>query len=362
MAGARIAWVDYARAYGIVLVVTGHAFRALERADGLTVDPALLALVDKVIYSFHMPFFFLLAGMTKGLSSARRPSQVGWSLLVTLVWPYLLWSLVLIGLKHLFTGLSSAELPTTDLLRVLYLQPVDQFWFLYSLFLIRLAWIAVDAIGNRILSRLAVLVPLTLAFVDFGQSSAVLGVWLLFWAAFYGLGTLLTPASLERIRPSRRLALALVAGVVWVVGLIWSTDLLDDNFGVDRTGIALAGSLMSLLLLSLLPSSERGFARLVGLIGEASLAIYAAQSIGGVLMRVALAKAGLLTPASLVIGYSLAALLLPTLAYAVLLWLSARWKLPLISLAGFGMARRSAYFPALSKGGSAPMAQPRTSS
>lgn len=46
----RKRWIDYARAMGIILVVAGHTYQ-----DNIVVD---------WLYSFHMPLFFLLSGIT----------------------------------------------------------------------------------------------------------------------------------------------------------------------------------------------------------------------------------------------------------------------------------------------------------
>src|SRR5690242_7681593 len=48
----RIAYLDAAKGIGILLVVLGHNHIKLE-----------YPLIYQVVYSFHMPFFFLLSGM-----------------------------------------------------------------------------------------------------------------------------------------------------------------------------------------------------------------------------------------------------------------------------------------------------------
>ena len=45
----RIAWLDFAKALGITLVVLGHI--------------PLEASITKIIYTFHIPFFFFLSGL-----------------------------------------------------------------------------------------------------------------------------------------------------------------------------------------------------------------------------------------------------------------------------------------------------------
>src|SRR5690606_15822455 len=58
----RNAWVDYAKAIGIILVVYGHVARGVFNA-GLPMEESSYLLVDSIIYSFHMPLFFFLSGL-----------------------------------------------------------------------------------------------------------------------------------------------------------------------------------------------------------------------------------------------------------------------------------------------------------
>jgi acyltransferase len=76
MTAHRFEIVDRARALGILLVILGHA-------------PGLNALVNP-IYSFHMPLFFLLAGIVLKPDKLRQPaSRYGAGLLRSLGLPYL---------------------------------------------------------------------------------------------------------------------------------------------------------------------------------------------------------------------------------------------------------------------------------
>ena len=48
MEGNRIVWIDWAKAFGIFLVVFGHI---------------KVSILTEIIYYFHMPFFFILSGI-----------------------------------------------------------------------------------------------------------------------------------------------------------------------------------------------------------------------------------------------------------------------------------------------------------
>ncbi|OIQ49000.1 Acyltransferase family protein [Pseudodesulfovibrio hydrargyri] len=98
--GGRIPMLDVARFLGMFLVYYGHA---VERIMYLQ-SPAATAQY-KFIYSFHMPFFFLLAGFTLAPEKARLPAgrflkRLAASRLV----PYAAFSALLLGLSLLFAG------------------------------------------------------------------------------------------------------------------------------------------------------------------------------------------------------------------------------------------------------------------
>ncbi len=86
---SKYAWIDYAKAMGIVLVVYGHVARGLVNAK-MPVNVDFFSLVDNIIYSFHMPLFFFLSGVLF-LDSLGRRGGVGLVLSKcdSVIYPYL---------------------------------------------------------------------------------------------------------------------------------------------------------------------------------------------------------------------------------------------------------------------------------
>lgn len=76
--GERLAWLDIAKGIGIVLVVTGHVL--------LGSDAAYAQPIANAIFAFHMPLFFLLAGLTL---KRQAPREFALRKLVVFGLPYL---------------------------------------------------------------------------------------------------------------------------------------------------------------------------------------------------------------------------------------------------------------------------------
>jgi acyltransferase len=105
----RIPMLDVARFLGMFLVYYGHAVERI-----MYLKSPVAATQYKFIYSFHMPFFFLLAGFTLAPEKARLPvarflKRLAGSRLV----PYVVFSALLAGLSLFFAG----HFPLLDLTR-----------------------------------------------------------------------------------------------------------------------------------------------------------------------------------------------------------------------------------------------------
>lgn len=128
-------WVDHAKGIGIILVVHGHVVRGVVNAGLLTESP-FLKMMDAVIYSFHMPLFFFLAGVffLRSKSTRRAPVLVS-NKVDTIVYPYVVWSLLQGTLEVGMGRFTNGTLSMNEVLQ-LFWAPRAQFWFLYALFLI----------------------------------------------------------------------------------------------------------------------------------------------------------------------------------------------------------------------------------
>ena len=177
-AAAREHLWDYARGIGIVLVVYGHVLRGLDEAGIIPPGHAIM-VSDFAIYTFHMPLFFLLAGMNAEKGLARGGFLRG--KLATIVYPYLLWTLLQGLVQVAMAGSANEPLHLADLARAMLWQPLGQFWFLYALFLCHVMVFVTTAKHVRV-AVFALLAYAAGNYFDSGMVSLA-GKFFLFYAA-----------------------------------------------------------------------------------------------------------------------------------------------------------------------------------
>lgn len=342
----RLAWLDYAKAIGIVLVVFGHASRSIGRTSGLVWSDSLQEL-DAVIYAFHMPLFFLVAGYVAGLQKGQATASFAKLLWWGVAVPYFVWSAIWIGLKALLPDAANVPLDISALGNILW-QPVEHFWFLYHLFFIRAGWF----IANRIKGAGEAL-PMALVLASAAASAILLTVAPeLHWVAgflknfaIYGIGLAWLPMLLKVWGETPSIRLVLLGGALCLWGFALGGA--AANFWP-----ALGGSFAVVGLAKALPKPDAITWRTFAYLGEASLAIYVMHLLVAAAMRAALAKTGLLSETALLVTATIAGLALPAFAYWCVLSASHRTGQPLTRWLGLGPATRSIYIPLRGAAGS----------
>lgn len=214
-ASARHGEFDRARGLALVLVVLGHALGGLLDAGLLARSAAAGALYD-VIYTAHMPLFFVLAGLFVPARLARDRVGFAREAFVRLGWPLLLWGtvqwLVIVALgSHVNRPV---EFDPARLATLVWNAP-SQFWFLQTLLLLQLAaWVALPRAGA------AVLLAVALALRVLLEADVVLLpdplVQPCRFALFFALGLWLRPGRLAGFA-----ARAAHPGVVAALALAW---------------------------------------------------------------------------------------------------------------------------------------------
>src|SRR5262249_24139865 len=168
----RCIWVDTAKGYGIILVVLAHAIRGLINNDIMTWTP-IIRFVDAWIYAFHMPLFFFLSGLFLFRSTEKPWGAFVSDKLRTIAYPYFIWSSITIVIKTALGPTTTHPYDLSDLPLILY-APIDQYWFLYVLFILLIAISALLKLGVSpwVVFVLAILIyPGLLPISSYGQGA-----------------------------------------------------------------------------------------------------------------------------------------------------------------------------------------------
>jgi len=130
----RLTWVDDARGIAIVLVVVGHVLSGID--PGWLTGPreAEFSCLARWIYTFHMPTFFLLAGLFAPGSIRKGAGRFLTDKVATIAYPYLAWGILQTSVQAVLARYVHNPAGPREFARLLY-DPPMQFWFLYVLFL-----------------------------------------------------------------------------------------------------------------------------------------------------------------------------------------------------------------------------------
>lgn len=264
-AKVRDPWLDNAKLVLVTIVVIGHAIVLMPGGD-------LKSRVYDLIYYFHIPVFVLLTGyLSKSFRYSRKHL---WSLVTTLLVPYVVFSYLMVQFRHLAGG--------EPLLDPIWTNPRWPMWYLIVLVMWRLAtpvlklhWVFVPiAIGVSLAAG-----STNQEFFDLNRAMGLL--------PFFVIGLHLKPEPLAIARRPRMwiLGVAIMAGLYWLTqytDLLWSTQWFYYRASYEELGVGFAegvwtrGRLMALSLigcfgaLALVPH-RRSF---ITAMGSYSLVVY----------------------------------------------------------------------------------------
>jgi fucose 4-O-acetylase-like acetyltransferase len=326
----RYQWLDVARGIGIILVAIGHALGGLIDSP-LGDGEDWLRQSFFLIYTFHMPLFFMLSGALVARRIAADRQKFATSLVTDLVWPYFLWSVAQFTLIYSLGSLTNrpqeALWPTLFALPVV---PISQFWFLYALFILHgSALVTLRGFGREgflflclSLKPLAFLIDMPLAL----RLAAMQAPW-------YGIGVFLAAGGLASIAVERpkwvRLIMPLIAAVLCTIalGAIPSFKPTTDLFVAQAPAIAglawnwvvfPAGLMGALAVVGLASFNLGRVTSALSYLGRRSMPIFILHIMGIAGMRIVLVKGmGVAEPALLLPVIVVAGIIVPLVAFEV---------------------------------------------
>jgi fucose 4-O-acetylase-like acetyltransferase len=312
---SRSLLIDAVRGMAISLVALGHTNQGIQHRGWWGASNVGFRL-DIIIYAFHMPAFFFVSGIFLCASVQKRgPGRFTLERFRTLIYPYVLWSLIsatsVVVLSHFVV-----QQPLTLKQFVINVLVGAGIWFLPTLFVCQMfgmllrklpgaATVGIAVLAYYFLPRTGVnFFDLALLFFPFVAA----GMWM-------GRGY----EQMEKIPRWLAFLCALVLfGVLWVAKYkAWTS----------YRNIVLLGGVVGTLMLLMLARSFGGskLARVFAWVGEASLAIYLAGEYGQGLVRQVLEWAHITAPYPQLILPTIAAIVIPAWVYQHRVRLHLEW-------------------------------------
>ena len=286
--GRRKLWLDAAKGIGIVLVVFGHSADGLFSAGHLDRSGAV-GTAFFLIYTFHMPLFFFLSGLTIPKSLGRGSAPFLKDKLATIAYPYLIWSLIQ-GTVQLQVASELNHGMTLWSLIAIPWNPIGHFWFLYALMVCHL----VSALFARRPGLALVMIPL--GFIVSPIAPCVYCSIIAYHLPFYIAGWLLSSQVMTWDTGSGRGALRLILwiGAAFAVSAALAAYTLD--FQVYYTWVTIPAAIAgTLFVIAISKTFDLKRSSWIVVLGRCSLAIYVMHImvVGGT--RIILTKSGLVS-------------------------------------------------------------------
>ncbi len=287
--GKRIAETDIAKGIGIILVVIGHAFPDSTQL----VSGSFSYILYRMIYSFHMPFFFFVSGLVSagivGVSGrSEKVSQIKKKAMRLLI-PYFVIGAIFVPLRIVFGKFARFTYDMSKLYTVfLGNNPCGQLWFLYVLFFFSLTAILFSTKKNikfLLAGSLAVTCLSKLVTVRYDGISWYNSLFMLF---FYYLGLFLSQHhdKVYRYMKPKGLLFALPAFALSFYGFMMTGEHYLMKILTSVTGICMILCLSALVQMFKIS----GLKWLLTEIGGYSMDVYILHSPMGLVWRVLILK------------------------------------------------------------------------
>lgn len=280
----RIQYIDIARGLGLILLVAGHLFTLQESTSN-------------IIYSFHMPLFFLLSGLCIKKEALTASFKNYFILTVKkCLFPWLVYFVIALFISIIIPSWRSNITSINLILTFYLLQPdafhIGQIWFLACLFWVKLLFYP---IYHFVLKKHNVFFTILTLFGQFAFAINLMKLWSPFCELvipfkigsstmalfFYSLGFLLAPILEEFNRNNTLKSKIIIAAFLFVttlyLGSINGTVNLCEMVYND-TGLYLLSSTigsLAIIILAMIISKKEKF---ISYIGQNSIHFFAFHS------------------------------------------------------------------------------------
>jgi len=317
MSRKRKYWVDLVKVIACVLIVLGHFYQSMVKANILG-DTAFYKWFITTIYHFHTELFFVCSGYLyqkrAKVCSAEEWKNNVLKELIALGVPYLIFSTATWLLKTIFAD--SVNTAADGLLYTLFIHPVPPYWFLYILFL---CFVITPTIRTRDEKYVFLLVAFVMKILQIALNGTGIFsnyiVMLLFAYLFWFVSGMIIAAT--EIRYVKEKAIGYVLMLCFLFLSVITYHFSDDWISFGLGAIAVTG----IVLIALRAKENEAVTR----ISEYTFSILLMHTLFAAPVRTVLLKIGISHPLVHIIFGMIASFLLPVIAMRVLRKIHFDW-------------------------------------
>ncbi len=281
--------VDALKGYACFLVVFGHVIMGIRKC-GIDI-PYVMQIVEEVIWTFHVALFMFLSGYVYHVTGEWKSKKTRVLFikhkLINLAIPYFVFSVVYIFINVFFGGSDVNNAMSLSKVLWLWREPVAQYWFLYDLFFIFVAF--------TVLSKWLANWQITLGLTGIYVIASVVGIEVpMPFAAMirmvlpFGVGACMDKLYIDKKAISTKCICILIHLAVALVVVYLSLD----KYVILDMFIPIIGCIASVALISFLVENEH-VNKLLLFICQYSFPIYLLHTIFTAGIRVVLLKVGI---------------------------------------------------------------------
>ena len=282
----REKWVDDVKVVACILVVLGHFFQSMTKADILPAND-LYKWFNTTIYYFHVPLFFICSGYLY-----QRYSKVdnihSWyknvlKKALVLGIPYITFSTATWALKTIFS--SSVNDQIGGLGSTLLLHPTSPYWYLYALFFIFLVTPTFRSVRATVIGLIVALIMKILILVGGGYSVYAVST-VLTNEIWFVLGMSITAFD---VKLKGRRTQGMVGGLTFLILsiLVYVSDIHNDVVAF------ILGLLTCASVVVLIASHENDFGRCMDFLAKYTMPIFLMHTLFAAPLRAVLLKLGI---------------------------------------------------------------------
>lgn len=149
----RVRWIDAIKGFAIILVVLGHVAERYYKYDLYPNYTVVFQWIYNVIYSFHMPLFMIISGYlfyySYMIPSWKQKYHRFWTHWINLTIVYTAYVFIIGIVKLSFSTDLLHPIIGYDLL-LIWIKPIGHMWYLYSLLLMYLIYLAIQKVSDII--------------------------------------------------------------------------------------------------------------------------------------------------------------------------------------------------------------------